>query len=519
MAKFKNKAGMTVALMMGATVIAKLLGMLRSTLLASHYGTGMEAEAFSAASRIPLSFFDMLFSAAILGCFIPVYNSFGKEREEEADRFACVFLNTVLLLTGALTLIGILLAEPIVNLIAPGLAEPTRVLASTLLRILFPMILFTGAAYTLVGVMQSKGHYLLPAVISAISNAAVILYFLLFDRKLGERGIYGLAFAYLAAWLIQMLTLAIPLARSGFRFRALLDFKSPELVRALKMAPPIMIGSWLSPLGVMIGTHFVSYTGVAGALTIFDYSNNVYVIIAGTLVYSICNYTFPSLSRLAAEGDETTFASQVRSGLSTALFISIPFMFAVLALSEEGISLLYLRGEFMPTDAELCASALRCFIWGMPAFTVIELMSRTFYSKGMVKPPMFAAIAGCACNALCAALLLRTGGGGVEAVTAANAAGQWMAAILLMAFACVKLRGIFDLRFFVRIGGMLLCGGALLAVMLIVKSWLTFDPYLPGFAGRMYNLISCIVIFLPGAAVYLLIAKLIGVFPGRKAES
>ncbi len=513
MAKFKHKAGMTVAMMMGATVVAKLLGMLRSTLLASHYGTGMEAEAFSAASRIPLSFFDMLFSAAILGCFIPVYNSFGKDREKEADRFACIFLNTILLLTGALTLLGILFARPIVNLIAPGLAESTREMAATLLRILFPMILFTGAAYTLVGVMQSKGRYLLPAVISAISNAAVILYFLLFDRALGERGIYGLACAYLTAWLIQMLTLAIPLARSGFRFRALLDFKSPELVRALKMAPPIMIGSWLAPLGVMIGTYFVSFTDTAGALTIFDYSNNVYVIIAGTLVYSICNYTFPSLSRLAAEGDETSFAAQVKGGLSTALFISLPFMFAVLALSEEGISLLYLRGEFTPGDAAACASALRYFIWGMPAFTVIELMSRTFYSRGMVKPPMIASLSGCAFNALLAALFISADLLSGEAVTAANAAGQWMAALFLMIFACVKLKGIFDPGFFLRIGGMVLCGVGLLAVTAAVKSLLGFDPYVLGLTGRIYNIICCIISFLPGAAVYLLAARLIRVFP------
>lgn len=519
MAKFKNKAGATVALMMGATVLSKLLGMLRSAFLASHYGTGVEAEAFSAASRIPLSFFDMLFSAAILGCFIPVYNSFGAEREEEADRFACIFLNTILLLTGVLTIFGMLFAKPIVNLIAPGLAESTRELAASLLRILFPMILFTGAAYTLVGVMQSKGRYLLPAVISAVSNAAVILYFICFDRMLGERGIYGLAVAYLAAWLIQMLTLAIPLGRSGFRFRALLDFRSPALRRSLKMALPIMVGSWLSPVGVMIGTHFAPYTGTAGALTVFDYSNNIYVIIAGTLVYSICNYIFPSLSRLAAEGNEKGFTSQVRGGVSAALLISLPFLFAVAALSEEGVALLYLRGEFTPEDAAACASALRCFIWGMPAFTLIELLSRTFYSKGMVKAPMVASLAGCVCNALCAALLIRIDSLGVGAVTAANAAGQWMAAILLMIFAARRLRGIFDRAFFARVGGMLLCGVALFAVTLTVKGLLGFDPYAAGLEGRMLNILCCLLSFLPGAAVYLLLAKWLRLLPQREKRS
>ena len=66
--------------MVFAMILSKGLGMLRGVLLANHYGINMEANAFSTASRIPLAFFDMLFSAAILGCFIPVYNSFKSEQ-------------------------------------------------------------------------------------------------------------------------------------------------------------------------------------------------------------------------------------------------------------------------------------------------------------------------------------------------------------------------------------------------------------------------------------------------------
>ena len=74
---------------MGATVLSKVLGLLREMLLASAYGAGNpQAEAFSAALTVPSAFFDILFSAAILGCFIPVYNSF-KGDGAEADRFAC----------------------------------------------------------------------------------------------------------------------------------------------------------------------------------------------------------------------------------------------------------------------------------------------------------------------------------------------------------------------------------------------------------------------------------------------
>ena len=58
----KNTAVKTVIFMMAVTVFSKVLGMLRGILLASAYGTGMEATAFSTASRIPLSFFDSIYN-------------------------------------------------------------------------------------------------------------------------------------------------------------------------------------------------------------------------------------------------------------------------------------------------------------------------------------------------------------------------------------------------------------------------------------------------------------------------
>ena len=83
----RESAALTVALMMAATVISKVLGLIRNTLLAAHYGTTEAANAFSTALRIPLSFFDLLLSAAIVACFVPVYNGFREEEKKKADGF------------------------------------------------------------------------------------------------------------------------------------------------------------------------------------------------------------------------------------------------------------------------------------------------------------------------------------------------------------------------------------------------------------------------------------------------
>ncbi|MBQ8509159.1 MAG: murein biosynthesis integral membrane protein MurJ [Clostridia bacterium] len=509
--KSGTKAVKTVAVMMGATVIAKLLGMLRGILQARAYGTTLAANAFTAASKLPLTFFDLFLSAAVLGCFIPVYNSF-HEKDEEADRFACIFLNFIMLLCGVLALVGILFAEPLILLITQDLDDATLSLAVALTRIMFPLVIFTGAAYTLVGVLQSKGSFILPALISAISNAGVVLYFLLINDSLGSAGIYGLAAAYLLSWLIQLLTLAVPLWRRGFRWRLLLDFRNPALRKAIKMAPPIMVGSWLAPAGTLIGQFFASQVAVSGATTMFDYANNIYVIIAGTLTYSICNYTFPKIARMSADGDEAGFASMVRSGILSALYIVVPFMAAALVLSGEGVTILYRRGVFTAEDAAYTAKALRFILPAMPFFCVTELFSRVFYSREQVRVPAVAAISGIAANFAVGFFLVKAGLFDIGAVGASNAAGQIVCALVMLAFAVKRLPGVFNRALVLDTLKILAGGGLVLICCLGLSRLVNSQPYEASF---FTNLWKAMVIFLPSAAVYLGFTKLTRVRFGR----
>lgn len=509
-----GRAVKTVAVMMGATVIAKLLGMLRGVLQANAYGTSSVANAFTAASKLPLAFFDMFLAAAVLGCFIPVYNSFKEKDAErvtspEADRFACIFLNFVMLLCGVLAVIGIVFAEPFIRLITQGLDESTVSLAVTLTRIMFPLVIFTGAAYTLVGVLQSKGSFIAPALISAVSNAGVVLYLAVFNAPLGEYGIYGLAAAYLLSWLIQLLTLVVPLWRQGFRYRLLFDLKNPALLKALKMAPPIMIGSWLAPAGTLIGQYFAarvaSQTVIAGATTVFDYANNIYIIIAGTLTYSICNYTFPRIARLSAAGNGEEFKETVRSGIMSALFIVIPFMAAALVLAGEGCAIVYMRGEFTPEDAKNTARALRFILPAMPFFCITELFSRVFYSKSLPRVPMYAALGGILANLTVGAVLTSLGLFDIGAVGAANAAGQITSAAILLVFAAKRLRGLLS-RGFAEELVKLVIGGILVFAVTLVMRRLTGS--MPFDSSLLINVIKASVSFVPAAAVYLGYCKL-----------
>jgi Uncharacterized membrane protein, putative virulence factor len=509
----------TIILMMAATFLAKFLGMLRGALLSYNYGTSGLSDAFTTAQNISSSFFDFIFAAAIGGCFIPVYTSFakndsadltGKNTSDEADRFACVFLNVMILIAGVMTTIGMIAAKPIVAVIASDMEPELAALTVTLLRIMFPIAAFAVGTYTLVGVLQSKNSFLLPALLSAISNAGVILYFLFIDERLGDNGIYGLAAAYLLSWVVQFLTLAIPLMKMGFKFRLIFDFKNPALIKALKNAPPILLGSWLMPAGALLGTTFadkITLVSGTGTIAAFGYANGLYIMIAGILTYSVCNFLFPKLSRLSAEnsisGDDE-FKKSVRDGVIGSLSIIIPVMAGVFILSGEGVAILYGRGEFTVSDVETVSKLLSVITLAMPAFAVAELGSRVFYARGMVAPPVIAALSGVAANAAVTSALIYSGAGdkiGMNAVGFGNAAGQITAAAVFVIFAHVKIRGIINAHLLIGIGKTCVSSAAAYTAMKIVYG-------LIGNAGEyslslMKNAVTAVIVFAVGAAVYL----------------
>ena len=495
--------------MMAATLLAKALGLLRTVLLASSYGTGLEAAAFAEASVIPLTVFDMLLGAAIPGSFIPAYNRLlAREGTKRADDFAQRFVNVVLLLCLALAGIGIVLSPQLISILAPGLGGEAEELASALLRIMFPMIIFTGGAYTLTGIMQSKGRFLLPALISAISNAGVIIYLAFINPLLGENGIYGLAAAYVVSWLIQLATLVFPLALSGkdrFLLSPAAGIRDPELPAALKSAPPVMIGAWLMPAALLLGTAFSSLSETDGGISVFTYAYNVYLMITGILTYSICNYVFPELSRLSGAGDDEGFMKTLRRGFDSALTLTLPFTAAVFILSGCGVSIMYQRGAFGADSAAMTASALRFIVPAMPAFAVVELLNRAFYSKGLDKIPMLAALCGIAADAAVSAALIFYGALPVLAGAAAGlCAGQLAAAAVLLFASAKKLMGLFD-GFLKRTWSLWLGSALSAAAMTVLYRLFDRDPFQSGFAG---NLTVCFAVFLPGAAIY---AAIIGI--------
>lgn len=475
-----------------ATLFTKLLGMIRSLLFASTFGTGMHAAAFAAATRIPIALFDLLLSAALSAGIIPVLAA-KSDDPKQRDEFCDSFLTLSLLVAALLTLIGTMLSPVLMTLFTDELSEQACLLGARLLRLVFPSFLLCTAVYALVAVWHAREKHLLSAFVSLFSNGTLILFLLLSDGMDDDLRITCLAAVFTIGWLIQLLTLLFPLLKSGWRYRPRIAWQNAGLAEAMKTALPATLCAWTLPFFQLFGTARASALEMGGA-AIFEYGISLYLLVCGLSVHGLISYLFPKLSHVKEEN----FARMARNGLVAALFLTLPTAIVCTVLAERGVCLLYLRGAFTARDASLTAALLRTMALSIPFYAAGLWLSRVCFVGGMRKEPMICApISAFVSVGIC--LIADS----AEMLGFALTIGQVVFAALLL-FLLQRAHPELIGKAFARQLPPLFLSSLLCTSVMLLLSGLPFP--MPAESGMLGNLLICLAVGIPGIGVYLLLA-------------
>ena len=488
----EKKTLKTAGFMIIATLLAKFMGMYRDILFAALYGTSGEAIAYQTASRIPLLFFDIALGTAISSSFIPVFNEYlGKGEKEKATEFSNSFLNIIFLITTVICAVGVIFRGPIVGLLGSGLAPEVKMLSSQLVAIMFPSMIFTALAYSLTGVLQSYGEFNAPAAISLVSNGLMVVYLLVAKDSLG---IHGVSIAMLVAWAFQLIVLIPSLIKKKYSYRPKINFKNEGLIKALKLAIPILISSWVQPINTMVNMFLASFLNGGQAVSALEYANKLYIIFVGVITYAISNLIFPSISRLAAEKDKKQeFTEVLKTAIGSVLYILLPIMIVFVLKRTEVVRLVYERGAFGAEQTALTSTALLWYSAGMMGYGLQEMLNKAFYAEQNGKTPMRVSVIGIALNIALSFVFVRVLGTGIAGLpSAASIASVFMA--LVLAVLLSRRYKIFDKDFitnFVKI----LASGALMVAVMLAMTGIRFSG---GFIGKFLALavpsgVGCIV--------------------------
>lgn len=402
--KKKNAAG-TISIVMIITLLGKVLGLFRDRLLTINYGATTVTDAFLTASRIPRVFFDAVFASAITASFIPVFNELmAKEGKKKAFSFSSNFISIISLLTAILSIIGMGLAPVLVDKVfAPEYAAETKALCAELTRILFPTMLFTGIAYSFIGILQSMGEFNLPAFISVVSNGIIIIYYYTLNDRFG---IYGLAVAFLIGWLAQALVQIPKLNKLGYSYKPCFSFNNPDMKKVFFLMLPVMVSTWVQPINLTINTAFASSLE-EGSVSAIEYSNNLYMMIAGIFILSVMNVIFPKMAKQSAEDDKESFRETIRSTMHSSIYFVMPMTAGLMALATPIISIIYGGGKFTEKEIALTSGALVFMALGMIGYAMSQVLNRVYFASQNAKVPLISSIISIAVNVILCLLLTK----------------------------------------------------------------------------------------------------------------
>lgn len=414
----------TAGFMTVATLMAKVLGMGRDMLIAAYFSTSYVGDAYMTATKLPTMLFDLVIGGVITASFIPVFTTVdGREGKEKAFGFANKFIGLILSITVLIAILGIMFSDTLIGLLAPEFNFETASLASELSKIMFPMIIFTGLAFSFVGILQSHGEFNIPAVMSLVSNLAVILYFPLFGKKYG---VHGLSVSMLVAWSLQVIIQIPALKKTGYKFRPSLKLLDPDIKMTLLLAGPLLISTWVQPLYSIVNTRIAS--GISGGVTMLEYANRLYTVMVGVFSFVVTNLVFPKLSKSNSQNDKEEATKLLVTSLKAIMIVILPLMAGFIILSRPVIGVIYEHGAFNADDAKRTAMALSCYSVGMIGFSINEILSKSFFSEKNSKTPMFNAIISMVVNIILAYSLSQRFG--INGLALATAGGSTTNAIL-----------------------------------------------------------------------------------------
>lgn len=502
MSNQKDNSTKTISIVMVITLLGKVLGLLRDRLLAVNYGTGMEANAFYTASRIPRVFFDAVFASAIAACFIPVFSEYLTQRgRDKALRFSGTFLTVMAALTALLSVVGMAGSGALVRLFADGYDAETTRLAVQLTQIMFPTVFFTGIAFSFVGILQSLDEFNIPALISTISNLVIIGYFALCNERFG---IFGLAVAYLLGWLLQALVQIPTLRRRGFRYYPGFNCRSEGMKKVFALMLPVMVSTWVQPINLTINSRFGSHLYNGAGVSAIEISTNLYLIVAGVFVLSVTNVIFPKLSRQVAQGDDSAFRDTLRDTVHSTLFFVLPMSAGLVALARPLVSFIYGGGEFDAFSVDITASGLAWVSLGMVGYAVQNIVSRAYFARQDGRTPLLAGMVSIAINLLLCILL--TDRLQVAGLAIASAVSSTVYALFLL-LPLERQGRVFTARFWLDMAKMLLATLLMALFVVIAARWLT--GLLP--VGKLGELLVLGLCALGGMVVYFFAATILAV--------
>ena len=421
------------------TIISRLLGYLRDVLIAIFLGTGLLADVFFVAFRIPNTFRRLFAEGTFNAAFVPSYTSELVKSKSQSHKFANEIFNLLFLGLFFLILVIEIFMPFFVSLIAPGFIEDDEKinLAVNLTRLTFPFLMFVCLSSFFAAILNSHNKFAAASAAPIILNLVLII-ILIFGKYLDDKLIYYLSCGVSVGGLIQLIFL-YKFVKKFYLINLKFNFKlNKKIKNFFKKLLPSIFSSGVTQINILVGTIIASFQ--ASAVSYLYYADRIYQINLAIAGIAIGVVILPQLSKYVHLRKKNKILLIQNKALELSMFLSVPASLALLIASEEIISALFGYGSFSEEAVKNSAKALYYFGLGLPAFAMIKVFSTFFFANHNTKTPFYISLISVILNIIISVYFFKTIG--FIIIPIATTISSWFNALILFIF--LRKRDLFE---------------------------------------------------------------------------
>jgi len=406
------------------TLVSRIAGLVRDSVVGYYFGTGVAADAFFVAFRVPNLLRRFVAEGAMSVAFIPVFTDYLTTRSrEDAVEAAAAMATLMAAVLAVLTAAGVLFAPFWTALFAPGFVDEPEKFALTvrLTRLVFPYIFLISLVALAAGLLNALRHFAAPAMSPIVLNLSMIAAALWLSPRLAVP-VEGLAYGVIAGGVLQLALQFVPLARRGLSLAPLWRPQHEAVRRTFGLMAPMLFGAAVYQINIMVDTILASVLP-SGSVSYLWYADRVFEFPLGIFAVALGTAALPSFSAQVVRGAYDDLRRSLAFSIRMTNIIVLPATAGILTLAMPITSVLFQRGAFGFHEAVLTARALSAFAVGLWAVSMVRLFVPAFYAMGDTTTPVRAAAAAFVANCVFSVMLMgpvaATGDSGLAAGIAA----------------------------------------------------------------------------------------------------
>ncbi len=387
-----------------STFTSRIFGYIRDLLFAKYFGATGYTDSFFVAIRIPNAFRELLGENTLFPAFVPFLYELEKDKKAFREFINSSFV-TIAIISGIITLLGIISTPILVKIMAPGLARYENIynLTVTLTRISFLYVFFLSLTVIESSILYYKKNFFYFSFSPVLLNISIIIFIML--HKNFREPLLAPTVGWVIGGIAQFLFIKYGTIRYGITSVPIAKPFRGKVKEAVKLMVPASIGTATYQLNLFVDMVLASILPKA-SISILYYANRIFLLPLSLFAVSLGNVFLPHASELVVKNDRKNLFEQIRFALFLVLFINLPITIFIIHNRNYIIDILYRRGKFSIDLVEPVSFTLAMYSLGLPFYSIQKVLTSIHQAHKDLATPRKSALLSVMSNALFGYILL-----------------------------------------------------------------------------------------------------------------